>query len=231
MPTQEQINAANMELQIANDNYAATQDRLNKYQNIFEAYRNASPETQARASSLMQAALDDYNNLRMQQYANEDRIAVAQNAVNSINAQVIQQPTAVATTWGQRRRTTIQPERIQQPVVETPATYQVPQFTREQINPSLSYGTVPQQPAYTPLPDYVPQYQNNTLWGIARNLAWQSSRDWAQAWNEWRNIIWPRISTALRGWANGLYNTYIEQPLRTASAINNFVFWRPQVRQ
>ncbi len=231
MPTQEELNAAQVELDIANDNYAATQNRLNKYQNVFEAYRNASPETQAKVSSLMQAALDDYNNLRMQQYANEDRIAVAQNAFNTINAQRAQQPTATATTWGQRRRTVAQPERVQQPVVETPTTYQVPQFTREQINPNLSYGVAPQQPAFTPLPEYVPQYKNNTLWGISRNFAWQTSRDWSEGWNEWRNVARPRISAGLRGYGNTLYNAYIGQPLKTASAINNFVFWRPQARQ
>ena len=49
MPTQEQINEANVELQIANDNYAALANRYNQYKNVFQSYANASPETQARA--------------------------------------------------------------------------------------------------------------------------------------------------------------------------------------
>lgn len=231
MPTQEEINAARVELDIANDNYAATQARLDRYQRIFESYANANPETQARAASLMQTALNDYNNLRTQQYANEDRIAVAQNAFNAINAQIAQQPAAIATTWGQRRRTVGQPERIQQPVVETPTIYKVPQFTREQINPNLSYGATPQQPAYTPLPEYVPQYKNNTLWGIAKNFAWQSSRDWAQAWNEWRNITWPRMKNTASNILNTYENAFVRTPSRAADAVTNFILWRPQPRQ
>ena len=88
MPTQEQINAANVELQIANDNYAALADQYNKYQKVFQDYANASPETQERAEGLMQDALAKYEQLRLNMYAAEDRIQQAHAAVNRINTEV-----------------------------------------------------------------------------------------------------------------------------------------------
>lgn len=92
MPTQEQINAAQMELDIANDNYAKLADKYNRYQRIFQSYANATPEQQERAKTAMQAALKDYQQLRLDMYATEDRIAQAQNVMNNINAQLLQQP-------------------------------------------------------------------------------------------------------------------------------------------
>lgn len=108
MPTQEQINAANAELQIANDNYAALADRYNKYNAIFQAYKDANPEVQAKARWALQAALDDYQQLKLNMYAAEDRIAQAQNAVNVINEQLATTPSTM-NYWGQRRRTTTPP--------------------------------------------------------------------------------------------------------------------------
>lgn len=49
MPTEEQLNAAQVELDIANDNYARLADKYNKYNAIFEAYKNSSPEKQEAA--------------------------------------------------------------------------------------------------------------------------------------------------------------------------------------
>ena len=50
MPTQEELNAAQMELDIANDNYAAMANRYNKFQDLFKAYAKASPEMQDKAA-------------------------------------------------------------------------------------------------------------------------------------------------------------------------------------
>lgn len=101
MPTQEEINAANVELQIAQDNYATLADRYNKYMNVFEMYSNAAPETQQRASNTMKEAMADFEKLKLNMYAAEDRIAQAQNRVNNYNNLVVNQPVA-----RQRRRTT-----------------------------------------------------------------------------------------------------------------------------
>lgn len=109
MPTQEEYNQAQVELDIANDNYAATQDKINKYNEIFKAFKNASPETQAKAEAswLMQRALDDYNSLKAQQYVNEDRINVAQNRMNTYREAAAAQYIAAqqaASGWRTKRR-------------------------------------------------------------------------------------------------------------------------------
>ena len=85
MPTQEELNAAQVELDIANDNYAKMADRYNKYQKVFQSYANASPEVQARAKWAMQEALADFEQLKLNMYAAEDRIQQAQNTVNNYN--------------------------------------------------------------------------------------------------------------------------------------------------
>lgn len=101
MPTEEEINKANVELWIANDNYAALADRYNRYNRIFEYYKDASPETQRKAEWLMEQALADYDQLKLKMYAAEDRINVAQNAVNAINEQIAaaQQAATAVSKW------------------------------------------------------------------------------------------------------------------------------------
>ena len=91
MPTQEELNAAQVELDIANDNYAQLADRYNKYKKLFETYANATPEQQARAAGVMRQAIDEYNQIRLNMYTAEDRIAQAQNRVNNYNS-IISQP-------------------------------------------------------------------------------------------------------------------------------------------
>lgn len=232
MPTQEQINAANVELQIANDNYAQLQNKIDRYNQIFEQYMNASPEVQKKAANVMQIAIDDYNNLRLQQYANEDRIAVAQNAVNSINEQLVATP-STTNYWGQRRRTTTaQPQTVTQPAVEQPvvnqlATYTAPQYTPTQRNVNLQKGVIPEQPLYT---TYTPQYKNNTLWGIARNTAWQVRNDWGNAWRERSNVVVPRIRDTANFIGNAAYNGFYKMPVQAATSVHNFVFGKPQQR-
>ena len=104
MPTQEQINEANVELQIANDNYAALANQYNRYKNVFQEYANASPEAQERAKDLMQDALARYEQIKLDMYAAEDRIAQAQRRVNNINAEIqaAQEAAQQAAAWWRR---------------------------------------------------------------------------------------------------------------------------------
>lgn len=104
MPTQEDINAANVELQIANDNYAQLADRYNKYQELFQTYAKSSPEIQDRAADAMWRALEDFYQIEEKMRVAEDRIAVAQNTVNSYNEVIASQPVQTSTQWWQRRR-------------------------------------------------------------------------------------------------------------------------------
>lgn len=106
MPTQEEINAANVELQIAQDNYAALANRYNKYQKVFEAYRNAAPEVQERARGAMNLALEDFFKTQDKMRAAEDRIAVAQNALNNYNEVIANQTIQTPARW---QRRTIKP--------------------------------------------------------------------------------------------------------------------------
>lgn len=97
MPTQEDINAANLELQMANDNYATLANRYNQFQNVFTAYKNATPEKQALAATALDNALKAFEELKLNMYAAEDRIQQAQNRVNDYNEiianQAVQQTT------------------------------------------------------------------------------------------------------------------------------------------
>lgn len=104
MPTQEELNAAQVELDIANDNYAALADRYNRYQKLFQEYANSSPEIKQRATEAMWRALEDYYQLQDKMRAAEDRIAVAQNTVNSYNELLAQQPVAQPVNRWSRRK-------------------------------------------------------------------------------------------------------------------------------
>lgn len=109
MPTQEDINAANVELEIANDNYAALANKYNRYRQTFEAYANATPEQQQKAGWIIKDALNQYEQLRLDMYAAEDRIQQAQNRVNDINAAIA--AAQVAPRWGGTRRRVVAVER------------------------------------------------------------------------------------------------------------------------
>lgn len=232
MPTQEELNAAQVELDIANDNYAQMANKYNKFQDVFKLYANATPEVQAKAKDAMAKALDEFNSLRLNMYAAEDRIAQAQNAINTINGQLAATPSTTNYWWQKRRPAVIQPQSntqatIEQPVVNQSNTYTVPQYTPTQRGVSLQRGIMPEQPLYT---TYTPQYRNNTLWGVVKNAAWQISNDWGNAWREWENVVWPRISNFGKNFWSAMYDTYIGNPLRAATAVNNFVFGKPQQR-
>lgn len=119
MPTQEEINAANVELQIANDNYAALANRYNNYMSAFQSYANASPEVKQKLEGTMQKALSDFENLKLNMYAAEDRIAQAQNRVNNL---ATVQPVVTPAWWTRRRVVNPQPvvEQVVEEVVATP---------------------------------------------------------------------------------------------------------------
>lgn len=173
MPTEEQINAANVELQIANDNYAALANKYNRYQEAFKTYANATPEQQERARWAMQNLLNSYNQLRLDMYAAEDRINQAQSAINNLNTYVA--PQSPSRGGGQRRRQVIVPEVVVEPietpqevVVETPIswgeanivaqpiTFPAPQTVRQA---AAEYNT------------FTPRFVNNNTWTITNPYA------------------------------------------------------------
>lgn len=229
MPTQEQINAANVELQIANDNYAALADRYNRYNKIFESYANATPEAQERARGLMQSAMEDYNQLRQNMYAAEDRINVAQNAVNNLNKQIAAtqaaaQQQVIYNQWGQRRR-----------VVIPNSWYNInnnqqPTLTNEDLARKYFWDNW-----YYVVNTYPDQtwYKSNTSdsyidpnWWVAfwpayedfpRNTAWPTYNNYVNAWAEWgtkwmtdylRTLPNPYTHTK---YANSLYNDMLKE--------------------
>lgn len=112
MPTQEQINAATVELQIASDNYNRAQSKIDQYDRLFNSYMNMSDEKKRdpRMVSAMKDAIADYNNLKLQRTTNMERMNNAQVALNEYNTQAAVQQTA--NRWGTRRRTTVSKETV-----------------------------------------------------------------------------------------------------------------------
>lgn len=104
MPTQEELNAAQVELDIANDNYAQMANKYNQFQDVFKLYADATPEMQAKAKNAMVRALDEFENLKLNMYAAEDRIQQAQNRVNSYNEIIANQPVQQVNTPTASRR-------------------------------------------------------------------------------------------------------------------------------
>lgn len=116
MPTQEELNAAQMELDIANDNYAAMANRYNKFQDLFKAYAKASPEMQDKAAESIWYALEEFYKLQQDMYAAEDRIQQAQNKWNNYNEIMANQPQQTTPSQPTARRRVITPnETIVQP--------------------------------------------------------------------------------------------------------------------
>jgi predicted Zn-dependent protease len=96
MPTQEQINAANLELQIASDNYNRAQNKIDQYDRLFNSYMNMSDEKKKdpRMVSAMKDAIADYNNLKLQRTTNAERMNNAQVTLNEYSAQAAAQQQA-----------------------------------------------------------------------------------------------------------------------------------------
>ena len=187
MPTQEELNAAQVELDIANDNYAQLADRYNKYKKLFETYTNATPEQQARAAGVMRQAIDEYNQIKLNMYTAEDRIAQAQNRVNNYNS-IINQPIQPQVQRVQRRPAT--PTTVQRVV----GSNYVPNQNMLRIN-----WVNTQQATISPAPTIPYEIQN------VRNLRWNDYLQWLKNLenNYWYNVIWQR---AYRNWES--YRTY-----------------------
>lgn len=203
MPTQEELNAAQVELDIANDNYAQLADRYNKYKKLFETYANATPEQQARAAGVMRQAIDEYNQIRLNMYTAEDRIQQAQNRVNNYNS-IINQPAQPQVQRVQRRPIT--PTQTPTPTTaQNNTTYIAP--TQRVINSNyvpnqnmLRINWVnTQQATISPAPTIPYEIQN------VRNLRWNDYLQWLKNLedNYWYNVIWQR---AYRNWES--YRTY-----------------------
>lgn len=113
MPTQEQINAANLELQIASDNYNRAQNRIDQYDRIFNSYMNMSDEKKRdpRIVSAMKDAIADYNNLKLERTTNMERMNNAQVALNEYNTQAAAQQPRVQ-QWRAGRKTTAPKETV-----------------------------------------------------------------------------------------------------------------------
>jgi len=228
MPTQEDINAANVELQIANDNYAQLADRYNKYQELFQTYAKSSPEVQDRAADAMWRALEDFYQIEEKMRTAEDRINLAQSVVNNYNNIITQQPvqqTVARSNYNSGRNipTVATPVSVvpETPITETPTTtgYQIQQYTPTQHNVSLRKAA--EQPFTLP-------YENNTLSWIAGNFAAQSKNDWKEAGREWREEVWPSMKNFWNKFLNAEKRIFIDNPLKVANTTSKFVLWAPK---
>lgn len=214
MPTQEQINAANAELQIANDNYASLANQYNTYRNVLQAYANASPEKQAAASGYMRDVMDNFQAIKLAMYWAEDRVQQAQNAVNSLNEVTVTQPTQTSTV---RRRQ--YPNNYEEVL---PATTTVPENLKNSRTYQYFQNLNNKNSSYIPTSNYQPNPSmiNNNLglsWSITaapevpyeiqnvRKLRWDSYLQWLNELQDkyWYNVIWQR---AYRN--NNSYRTY-----------------------
>lgn len=72
-----------------------TQETLNKYVETFKAYSQANKETQEKARPMIEKALEEYNNLKIQQLTPQPQ----QEAIEEKTEQ-----TSTYNWWGQRRR-------------------------------------------------------------------------------------------------------------------------------
>ena len=203
MPTQEELNAAQVELDIANDNYAQLADRYNKYKRLFETYANATPEQQARAAGVMRQAIDEYNQIRLNMYTAEDRIAQAQNRVNNYNS-IINQPVQPQVQRVQRRAITptqtVTPTTTQNNTTYIAPTQRVANSNYIPNQNMLRINWVnTQQATISPAPTVPYEIQN------VRNLRWNDYLQWLKNLedNYWYNVIWQR---AYRNWES--YRTY-----------------------
>lgn len=200
MPTQEEINAANVELQIANDNYARMADRYNKYNRAFEIFSNASPDTQEKAKGLMQEALAEFNQLKLDMLAAEDRIAVAQNKVNNLNTIIATQRAQAAAPW--TRRKTVVPETPI--IVPQPDVNPNPTPNTNGRNPYLSlYNLYAQEIAENWNPSEIftnlrvsPQQVTN--WLLDAWLTLQQASDFMNDWQKYR----PDVNLTSNQWTN-----------------------------
>lgn len=230
MPTQEDINAANVELQIANDNYAQLADRYNKYQELFQTYAKSSPEIQDRAADAMWRALEDFYQIEEKMRVAEDRINLAQGVVNDYNNIIAQQPVQQTVTrngYNSGRNISPTPAVVEQPVVEQPTVETTTNWYKAAPYSGSSHSLSARRAAEQP---FTLPYQNNTLAWVAGNFAAQSAHDWKQAGQEWNNVVWPRIKNFWSNFLNAEKQLWYDNPNKVANAVNDFVLWTPQRR-
>lgn len=205
MPTQEELNAAQVELGIANDNYAALANKYSQFQNMFAAYRDASPEKQALAAPTLDKALRAFEELKLDMYAAEDRIQQAQNRVanynNLIANQARQQPTRQVKTYRQTPQGTIEeviaPE-VTEAVVETNTFWPTPSWSsrwrtytysmtpiKDFVN---SVNTFPNKAKWTMEMISATPQAISALWNTAQAYNQMTTYNWLQ--QLWNNIQW-----------------------------------------
>lgn len=198
MPTQEELNAAQVELDIANDNYAQMANKYNQFQDVFKLYADATPEMQAKAKNAMVRALDEFENLKLNMYAAEDRIQQAQNRVNSYNEIIANQPVQTVTQWGQRRRQIstvnnpdwqfiqVEPVWGVSTVLEEIPTQEVKEVTIGETPNLIKIN--PANNIVTPTTNYVPSQSmiNAQTWLPWTLTAWKWLTAWEYLWNVWQ---------------------------------------------
>lgn len=223
MPTQEELNAAQVELDIANDNYAQLADRYNKYQQLFQTYASSSPEIQNRAADAMWRALEDYYQTQEKMRAAEERIAQAQNTINSYNEIIANQPAAQPTTTTRRvirqnpgTATVTEPNIDSSNIIYTyngPVQQESRNFT--EVPSSIVWYTSNWNPIYWPatqsIPESYTQEEINKYWLIWPQETIVSTWTPEVAW-VWQSGTqnWWRISTTTTNnsfwWAGWTYN-------------------------
>lgn len=110
----------------ARDDYAAVQEMIDRYNRVFETYARADVATQWRAQSVMRQALDEYNNLRLQQQTNTLRIYEAQRDVDrSQKISPVTQPVVNDKYWQGANVATIAQNNMVPPLVQPTETTEV----------------------------------------------------------------------------------------------------------
>lgn len=160
--TPEQLNAFQVEQQIATDNYTRMNDRMNAIRSAAQSYLNATPEQQAEAKTAMQQLMNEYNTLNWQINEAFWRMNAANENYNNAIAQqqAIQQQTTTPRA-GQRRRTIVVPNtetvvsETVVPEVTVPEQYQSTLPYSPYINPNttntnnnVKYATYDPRPKY-----------------------------------------------------------------------------------
>jgi len=236
MPTQEELNAAQVELDIANDNYAQLADRYNKYQQLFQTYASSSPEIQNRAAAAMWRALEDYYQTQEKMKAAEERIAQAQNVMNNYNEIIANQPAQQTTTRRVVRQNpnwTITEEVIAEPIQNN---------SRAAIGTTTDWRTITTDPnkviyaadwAVVVKSSWIAdKFNNTTIWYTAdwRPIKIQKEIDsipveTTVAWytSNWSPIYWP----APQGTTWTQWTTIVAQPLLNGGPITSN--WTPTI--
>lgn len=105
--TQEEFNAIALENQVATDNYNNIKNRLNKINEVAQAYANATPEQQAKARWAMEQVLTEYNTLKQQQQDAFARLNTSSDNYTRALALMNQPAPTPAQTWAWQRRRVI----------------------------------------------------------------------------------------------------------------------------